>query len=129
MNVSHPHVRCGLAIGLVAAIVLLTTACGTSSSSVGLSGANPGRAPALISAYGCGGCHSIPGVSGATGEIGPRLSGLGSRLVIAGSLPNTPADLIAWIRDPQQFDPGTLMPDLHVSPAAARDIAAYLYHH
>ena len=49
--------------------------------------------------------------------------------MIAGGLPNTPANLIAWIRDPQQFDPGTLMPDLHVSPDAARDIAAYLYRH
>ena len=31
-------------------------------------------APALIAAYGCGACHTISGVSDATGEIGPRLT-------------------------------------------------------
>jgi cytochrome c1 len=118
-----------LGISLAGCIVLTAAACGGSPAPTPVDGADPGRAPKLIGLYGCGGCHSISGVSDATGEIGPRLNGLGNRIVIAGSLPNTPANLIAWIRDPQQFDPGTLMPDLHVSPDAARDIAAYLYRH
>lgn len=115
-------------VAVLGCLVVIATACGTSRSTT-VEGADPSRGPTLIALYGCGGCHSISGVSDATGEIGPHLTGLGNRLVIAGGLPNTPANLIAWIRDPQQFDPGTLMPDLHVSPAAARDIAAYLYRH
>lgn len=118
-----------LGVALLGCVALVAAGCGANTSSPSIAGADPGVAPRLIAAYGCGGCHSISGVSDATGRIGPRLSGLGSRLVIAGGLPNTPANLIAWIRDPQQYDPGTLMPDLHVSPDAARDIAAYLYRH
>jgi cytochrome c1 len=35
--------------------------------------------------------------------------------------------LIKWIRNPQQIEPGTAMPDLGVSEDEAGDIAAYLY--
>jgi cytochrome c1 len=34
---------------------------------------------------------------------------------------------VRWIRDPQAIDPGTAMPNLQVSVATARDMAAYLY--
>ena len=34
--------------------------------------------------------------------------------------------LAAWIRDPQRFDPRTTMPNLGVTEAHARDMAAYL---
>jgi cytochrome c1 len=130
MTGTPPHTASYLlAVALLGCVVLLASACGSSGGTPVIAGADPGRAPALIGLYGCGGCHSISGVSDATGEIGPGLSGIDTRLVIAGGLPNTPTNLIAWIRDPQQFDPGTLMPDLHVTPQAARDIAAYLYRH
>jgi cytochrome c1 len=46
---------------------------------------------------------------------------------VAGKLPNTPDQLVRWIQQPQAVEPGTAMPDLGVSLAEARDIAAYLY--
>src|SRR5581483_4840173 len=40
------------------------------------------RAPALMIRYGCAGCHTIPGVPGADGQVGPELSGLVHRVYI-----------------------------------------------
>jgi cytochrome c2 len=80
-----------------------------------------------IQRYGCGACHAIPGVPGAHGAVGPPLGGIASRRIIAGRLPNTPDNLIHWIENPQAVEPGNVMPDLGVSAADARDIAAYLY--
>ena len=45
----------------------------------------------------------------------------------ASSIPTTPDNLIRWIRDPQGVEPGTVMPNMGVAEADARDIAAYLY--
>jgi cytochrome c1 len=42
-------------------------------------------------------------------------------------LPNTPQNLVAWIRDPPGIDPLTAMPASGMSEAEARDVAAYLY--
>jgi cytochrome c1 len=77
-------------------------------------------------AYGCGGCHVIPDVPGARGRAGPPLTDFGDRTYVGGRLPNTPATLARWIREPQRISPGTVMPDLSVTEADARDIAAYL---
>ena len=88
---------------------------------------DPERGASLISSYGCGTCHEVPGVDRADGLVGPPLTHLGSRAYIAGVLPNSPANLEHWIRDPQQVVPGNAMPDLGVSASDARDIAAYLY--
>ncbi|MFC4859441.1 c-type cytochrome, partial [Actinophytocola glycyrrhizae] len=76
--------------------------------------------------YGCGSCHTVPGVDGADGLVGPPLTRFGARSYIAGALPNTGDNLQHWIRDPQEVEPGTAMPDLDVSELEARDIAAYL---
>ena len=51
----------------------------------------------------------------------------GRRLYIAGVVPNTPENLVRWIRFPTSVDPRTAMPDLHLSDQDARDMAAYLY--
>jgi cytochrome c len=83
--------------------------------------------PALIIAYGCAGCHTVPGVKGARGNVGPPLTRFGDRTYIAGMLRNTPANLVRWIRDPQGVLPGNAMPNMGVTEAEARDIAAYLY--
>ena len=80
-----------------------------------------------FSAYGCGSCHSISGVGGASGLVGPPLTGIGSRAVIGGKLENNPDNLQRWILDPQAVTPGTAMPRLGVEPQAARDISAFLY--
>ncbi len=87
---------------------------------------SPGRGAQLIESYGCGSCHTVPGVTGADGLVGPPLDRFGRRSYIAGELPNTADNLQLWIADPQEVEPGTAMPDLDVTPDDAADIAAYL---
>ncbi|MBP8001018.1 MAG: c-type cytochrome [Chloroflexi bacterium] len=81
----------------------------------------------LLDAYGCDACHTIPGVAGAIATVGPPLDDWPQRAYIAGALINTPENLIQWIREPQEIEPGTVMPDLGVSQEEARDMAAFLY--
>jgi cytochrome c1 len=88
---------------------------------------DPNQGAILLSAHGCGGCHTIPGVSGANGTIGPPLAGYARRAYVAGKLPNQLDNLMRWIRDPQSIEPGTAMPNLPVNEAEARAMAAYLY--
>jgi cytochrome c len=90
-------------------------------------GGAPSRGPALIRSYGCGTCHTVPGVIGANGLVGPPLTGLAQRSYIAGVLPNAPENLVRWIENPKAVDSLTAMPVVGVTPADARDIAAYLY--
>jgi ABC-type amino acid transport substrate-binding protein len=40
---------------------------------------------AVMRYYGCGDCHTIPGVTGARGRVGPTLEKFGERAIIAGS--------------------------------------------
>jgi cytochrome c len=90
-------------------------------------GGNPARGSDLIQELGCGSCHVIPGVRGAVGTVGPPLEHWVERGFIAGQLPNNADNLIRWIMDPQAVEPGTAMPNLHVTEQQASDIAAYLY--
>lgn len=85
------------------------------------------RGREAITRYGCGSCHTIPGVPGARGLIGPPLAAWAERGFIAGKLPNEPGRLARWIMTPQSIEPGTDMPDMGVRADDARDIAAYLY--
>ncbi len=90
-------------------------------------GADPQKADLAIRKYGCGTCHTIPGIAGANGTVGPDLSNVTLHSFLAGELSNTPDNLILWIQHPQQVKPGTAMPDMGVTNADARNIAAYLY--
>jgi len=92
-----------------------------------LTGGDATKGRAAIASYGCGSCHQIRGVDGANGMIGPPLNDIGSRTTLAGQLPNSPDNMIRWIREPQKVESGTAMPDLGVTESDARDIAAYLY--
>lgn len=94
---------------------------------VAITGGNPVDAPMLMIRNGCAGCHSIAGVPAAHGRTGPALDGIAERSFIAGVLPNTPRNLVAWIRDARGINPRTAMPSTFVSEADARDMAAYLY--
>jgi cytochrome c1 len=107
---------------LVLLVVFALTAC-TEARPVGPD-ANNGRL--LLRQFGCGDCHRIPGVAAAEGTFGPPLTAIGRRIYLAGHLPNTPDNLVRWIRAPQSIDPATAMPDLAVGEAHARDMAAYL---
>ncbi len=112
-----------------AAVVLLIGALGACSrpppDTTGAEG-DPQQGKAAIAQAHCGACHRIPGLADAHGEVGPPLGGIGRRTVIAGVLPNTPANLASWIRTPQAVKPGDAMPNAGLGERQARDIAAYL---
>jgi len=84
------------------------------------------RGRLALTQYACHACHTIPGVTSSSPNVGPPLAGLAGRSLIAGRLANTPDNLVSWVRDPKAFKPLTAMPDMGVSEAHARDIAAYL---
>lgn len=92
-------------------------------------GGDPSRAPPIFRRYGCTGCHQIPGIAGADGQVGGALSGLQTRVYIAGVVNNTGDNLVHWIVSPQTFSPNSAMPKTGISEAEARDLAAYLYIH
>ena len=79
-----------------------------------------------INQYLCATCHRIPGIVGAAKHVGPPLDGIATRKYIAGVLPNTPENMIRWLRHPRRIDPLSAMPDLNVTDKDARDMAAYL---
>jgi len=118
---------------LAAALSLLTasalTGCigGQATSGYSVAGnGNPRQGRRLIVSYGCGSCHTIPGIYTARGVVGPPLYFFGRRTMIAGELPNTPENLVRWLRNPQAVEPKTAMPSVGLSEKQAQDIAAYL---
>lgn len=110
----------GGAVLAVAAAAVLTAGTGRPAS-------QQERGRALIDAHGCGACHVVPGVPGARGLVGPPLVHFRRRVLIAGHLPNTPANLQRWIMNSPALEPGTAMPDLDVTPGDAAAMTAYLY--
>jgi mono/diheme cytochrome c family protein len=87
---------------------------------------DPDRGRFVILQYGCIVCHDIPGVVGAAIPVGPPLAKMGMRSFIGGRLANTPANMVRWLRNPQQIVPDGAMPSLGVSQQDAIDMAAYL---
>ena len=71
-------------------------------------------------------CHTIQGTTAAA-RRGPDLTHLAGRETLAaGRLNNTAEDLAAWIRDPQQFKPGTNMPASNLPDEDLKAVVAYL---
>ncbi|MFA9431602.1 cytochrome c family protein [Egicoccus sp. AB-alg2] len=77
--------------------------------------------------YGCGACHQVDGIRQARGRVGPDLSDLPDQRIVAGQLPNTPEQVSAFIQNPQEYAPGTGMPNLGVTPEDAEAITAFLF--
>ena len=88
--------------------------------------ADSARGKIALQQYACVSCHVIPGVVAANNPVGPSLAAIGSRKYLAGVLPNTSDNMVRWLRAPQQVAPNTAMPDLGVTQADARDMAAFL---
>lgn len=88
---------------------------------------NADRGRQLVNQYGCGTCHAIPGVPGATGMVGPALDHMAHRPALAGKYPNTPDFMAKWLQNPQAIDPNNTMPNLGVTPDDARDLSAFLF--
>jgi cytochrome c len=115
---------------LALAALLLAAACGGGGGSPDVrqvAGGDAGHGKQLIQKYGCGACHDIPGIGGAKGYVGPPLIKFSRRSYVAGVLQNTPENLMRWLEHPQQVVPNNDMPEMGISEADARDIAAYLY--
>ena len=88
--------------------------------------ADPQRGRVALAQYACHACHMIPGVTGSPVHVGRSLDGLAQRKFIAGTLPNTPHNLVRWIRNPKAIDPDSAMPVQGVTEQDALDIASYL---
>ncbi|HZP05870.1 MAG TPA: cytochrome c oxidase subunit II [Terracidiphilus sp.] len=74
----------------------------------------------------CSNCHTVNGTA-AKGTFGPDLTHLMSRSTIAaGAATNTPDNLRAWIKDPDSFKPGALMPAMQLSDDQVDQLVAYL---
>lgn len=112
-------------------LCLLTLSACTGGKIVGKytieTGGDATRGAAVINQYRCGACHIIPGIHNARGLVGPPLMYFAERTFIGGEVPNTPDNLVHWIKSPKSIEPGTAMPDLGLTDQQARDAAAYLY--
>ena len=74
----------------------------------------------------CINCHTIRGTV-ANGRFGPDLTQLMSRDTIAsGTLKNTRTNLEGWIKDPDDYKPGCLMPAMKLSDWDIALITSYL---
>jgi cytochrome c oxidase subunit II len=74
----------------------------------------------------CVTCHTIRGTQ-AGSRIGPDLTHVGSRQTLAaGTLPNSRAQLTAWVRDPQSIKPGTRMPASRLGDDDLQAVVVYL---
>ena len=100
----------------VTAVAIATSPAATAVPIPNVTGASPrGGSPeaqgyALFKSKGCVGCHAIQGYPGATGTIGPSLTHVASRQhIVAGWLANTPDNMRAWLRDPNQVKPDNIM--------------------
>jgi cytochrome c oxidase subunit 2 len=74
----------------------------------------------------CINCHAVKGTV-ANGRFGPDLTHLMSRdTIAAGALPNTRDNLERWIKDPDAYKPGCLMPAMKLSDKDVDEITSYL---
>ncbi len=74
----------------------------------------------------CINCHTLNGTVG-DGRFGPDLTHLMSRDTLAsGAVKNTAENLRAWIKAPDQFKPGVLMPAMNLYDQELDQLVAYL---
>jgi cytochrome c oxidase subunit II len=84
----------------------------------------PGRA--VFESLSCVNCHAVRGTV-AEGRFGPDLTHVASRLTIAaGMITNSRENLTAWVRDPQEMKPGTLMPSMKLEGHDLDSVVDYL---
>jgi cytochrome c oxidase subunit II len=97
--------------------------------------AQPAAAPAselarlgqqVFESRACVMCHAVRGTV-AGGQVAPDLTHIATRQTLAaGRLPNNRGSLAAWILDPQQVKPGTLMPATPLSGDELHALLDYL---
>lgn len=75
----------------------------------------------------CYACHTIQGVPGAVGKLGPNLTHVASRsTIVSGYLDNTLDNLKRWLEHPQSLKTGALMPNMNLNPSQVTALADYL---
>ena len=111
---------------LIVIFVLLGAACSGKQETKSATSGDPAKGKQLITQYGCTACHSVPGIDGPRGEVGPSLDHVAVRPIIARTLPNNPQNLTQYLQNPQMVNAENIMPNLGIKPDEARDIAAYL---
>jgi cytochrome c oxidase subunit 2 len=98
--------------------------------------ARPAAAPAdamalrgreVFLAQRCDACHSVRGIAEGA-QLGPDLTHVASRLQLgAGTLPNGPEPLAAWVAQVQRLKPGARMPSYErLDAASAQALAGFL---
>ena len=81
---------------------------------------------AVFESLSCVNCHMVRGTP-AIGKFGPDLTHLMSRQTLAaGVLTNTKKHLLAWVNDPQEAKPGSLMPSLKLTDKELDQVVSYL---
>lgn len=111
---------------LVAACAFVVACDGPPDRTPTLGDADVTRGRQLVADKGCVACHAFPDVKWPRGRLGPSLDNFGRQGLIAGQLPNQPADLMRFVRDAPAQVPGTAMPAIPMSDQEARDVVAYL---
>lgn len=80
----------------------------------------------MFAARACGACHAIAGTP-FNGDAAPSLTHVGSRMILAADrVSNTPENMAAFIRNPQELKPGSQMPNFHLSEDEIRALTEYL---
>ncbi|HEY5218518.1 MAG TPA: c-type cytochrome, partial [Gemmatimonadaceae bacterium] len=80
----------------------------------------------LLSDHGCAACHTIRGTE-ARGVVGPDLTHVASRTTLAsGIIANTHDNLVRWLSAPDSVKPGTLMPNVELTPQELIEMVKYL---
>jgi mono/diheme cytochrome c family protein len=99
-----------------------------------LKGEDAARGRELLDMKGCGLCHRMTGVAPLRGALlpaGVAITDMARGVRLAPDLRVTrerwrPSLLVRWLLHPSQVKPDTLMPDMRLTEADARGIAAYL---
>jgi cbb3-type cytochrome oxidase cytochrome c subunit len=85
-------------------------------------GGNVNEGKKLIETIGCVGCHMVDGIddkwNAAGNRKGPYLTNLGSKV--------DPDWLVSWLKQPNHYDPTSIMPSFRLNDKEANDIAAFL---
>ena len=97
-----------------------------------LAGASAERGRTLMEAKGCPSCHAFTGIAPLEGASNPKdLKGLASGVALAPDFRTTrkrmtPAAVLTWIKDPKAMKADTAMPELALTDAEVKDLAAFV---
>lgn len=81
---------------------------------------------ALFQQTSCMNCHAINGTT-ATARVGPDLTHFASRKILgAGVVDNTRANLRRWLADPQKVKPGAKMPNFKFTDSQVTQLTDYI---